>query len=78
MGITLVQVKIYEKLKNCEIINISQDGNKKLMILLAAIYAVAFTITLVLIYQRELGNLRNLWIDNISQNIIYFPVISTN
>lgn len=36
---------------------------------------IAIKILFILIYQEELGDLRNNWIENISNNIIYFIAI---
>lgn len=49
----------YKKLKSRKIIELSQNGNQKLISLLAAIYTVAATISPTLIYQKELKGLKN-------------------
>ena len=49
----------HEELRSGEIIGASQDGNREWVLLLAVIFAVASTISPVLIYQREPGDLKD-------------------
>lgn len=60
MGVTLVWVMIHEELKSDKVIDISQDSNGEWVLLLASICTVVSIISLVLIYQKELGDLRNI------------------
>lgn len=62
----------YKKLKSRKIIKLSQNGNQKLISLLAAIYTVAATISPTLIYQEELKGLKNKQTNDIGQDKIYF------
>ena len=39
---------------------------------------VIFIISLTLVYQEESNDLKNIWIDNIVQDITYFTIISTS
>lgn len=55
----------------------SQDGNKEWVLLLAAICAVAMKILPVLIYQRESGDLRDIWVDDIGDDTVYFTATPT-
>ncbi len=38
---------------------------------------VSAIITLALIYQGELSDLKSTWVDNIGQDMVYFAVIPT-
>lgn len=64
-------------LKSSKIIITSQDSNRKWVLLFATICTVASIISLVSIYQRKSGNLKDTWTDNIGQNITYFVTIHT-
>lgn len=50
MGITLIKMMTYKKLKSNKIINASQDDNRKQMLLFATIYFIASTLLSTLIY----------------------------
>lgn len=50
VGITFVQVITLEEMKSEEIIKVSQDKNRKQMLLLATIYAIIMKILFILIY----------------------------
>lgn len=50
MGITLIKMMTYKKLKSNKIINASQDDNRKQMLLFATIYFIASTLLFTLIY----------------------------
>ena len=78
VGVTSVQVMTHEELRSGEIIGASQDGNREWVLLLAVIFAVASTISPVLIYQREPGDLKDTQIDDISQDTTYFAATPTS
>lgn len=46
IDITLIQVITYKELKSDKIIGINQDSNRKWLLLLIAIYIIAFTLFL--------------------------------
>lgn len=60
VGIISARVMNLEKMRNGEIIGVSQDRNREQVSLLAAIYAVAIKIPPYFIYQEELGDLRDM------------------
>lgn len=64
--IILALVITYKKLVNIKIIEISQDNSTKWVFLLIVIYMVLIIIFLILIYQKKLNNLRNIWVNDIS------------
>lgn len=64
-------------MRSGEIMGASQDGNREWVLLLAAICVVVMKILPVLIYQGESGDLRDTWVDNISDDIIYFAATPT-
>lgn len=74
MDITSVQVIIYRELKSNEIIDANQEANWEQMSLFTIICIIASILFPTLIYQ----NLRNIQINNIGQNIIYFAAIPTS
>lgn len=77
MSVILIQMITHEQLKIDEITSSSQNGNNEWVLLFAVIYVVVFIILLALIYQEELDDLKNMWTDNISQNITYFTITLT-
>ena len=77
VDIITVQVITYKKLKSGEIVISSQDGNQNWVSLFATICVVVITVLSTLIYQGELKDLKNTWVDNISQDIVYFVAILT-
>lgn len=58
-------------------IGASQDGNREWVSLLPAICVVASTISPALVYQGELGDLRDMWTDDIGQDTTYFAATHT-
>lgn len=77
VDIIIIRVMTHKELKSEEIMGLSQDSNQEWVLLLTAIYAVTATVLPALIYQNELRNLKNIWIKNIGQDIIYFPATLT-
>lgn len=63
-------------MRSRKIIETSQDETREWILLLAAIYIVTMKILPIFIYQGELKDLRDSWIENIGNNTIYFIVIS--
>lgn len=75
VGVTSARVMSLEKMRNREIIGVSQDRNREQVLLLAAICTIAVKIPPCFIYQEELGDLRDIQEENTGNNIIYFAVI---
>ena len=59
IDITLLWIITYKELINSEIIKVSQDSNKKWVLLLIKIYVIILIILSTLIYQKKSDNLRN-------------------
>ncbi len=59
-------------MRSGEIIGTRQDENKEWVSLLAAVCAVAMKIPPIFIYQGESEDLRDGWIENISNDTVYF------
>lgn len=57
-GITLARVITHKELAYHEIIGVSQDSNKKWVLLLATLCAILAIIPLALIYQEKLSDLK--------------------
>lgn len=66
MGTIIAWMITYKELKYKEIIGLSQDNNQEWVSLLTIIYIVIVIVPFILIYQRELRDLKNILIDNIS------------
>ena len=77
VGITAARVMTLEEMRSGEIIGASQDRNREWVLLLAAVCAVAMKIPPVLIYQGESGDLQNSWVEDVSDDIVYFVATLT-
>ena len=77
VGITATRIMTLEEMRSGEIIGASQNGNKEWVLLLAAIYAIAIKIPPVLIYQGGSGDLQNSWVEDVSDDIVYFVATLT-
>lgn len=77
VNISVVQVMTLEKMRSGKIIGLSQDWNRKCVSLLTVVYAIEIKISPVFLYQRESGDLRDSWAENIGDDLIYFAATPT-
>ena len=77
VGVISARVMSLEEMRSGEIIGASQDRNREWVSLLAAICAVAMKIPPCLIYQGESEDLRDTWVENTSDNTVYFTATPT-
>ena len=70
VAVTSASVMSLEEMRSGEIIEAGQDGNRELVLLLAAICMLAMKIPRHT-YQGESEDLRDIWVEDISNNTVY-------
>lgn len=77
VGQAIKLIMIREKLRSNKIIEVSQDGNREWILLLAAIYVVANIIPPTFIYQGQSRDLNDSWIEDLGEKRVHFAVTPT-
>lgn len=72
VGINSAQIISLEPKSREDIIEVNQFRNEKKVSLLVVIYTIAIKILFIFINQRELKNLKDIWMEHNSDNMVYF------
>ncbi len=72
VGINSAQIISLEPKSREDIIEVNQFRNEKKVSLLVVIYTIAIKNLFIFINQRELKNLKDIWMEHNSDNMVYF------
>lgn len=78
VGIASTLVMTLEEMRSGDIIKVSWEENGEWILLLAAICMLKMKITLVFIYQKELRDLKDSWVEVIGDYTFYFAATPTS